>query len=211
MRVMDNIKEALNAGIHVNIRLNMDAGNASDLLKLSDELVNRFQGYTNLGVYIAVIHEFVGKINAHHSQIQKEADFYAIRDNLKRAGLLCSQKKELPSGLPTNRCIADNDASETILPDGRTGRCEHFSESVITGNIENDERDRIVTQRWKERLSVPECNSCALYPRCVRLKMCEWNKDGCNELERQSEIQTIKEQMLAAYQKWKEENNEPDE
>ena len=201
-RVMNNIREALDAGICVNIRLNMDAGNAKDLLALSDDLAARFQGYENLNVYVAILHEFAGKINEHKSQEQKEKDYFAIREKLKDSGLLALGK--LSSSLRQFRCMADNDASELIMPDGRTGRCEHYSEAVITGSIRNDERDESVIQRWKEPLRVPECSHCAVYPKCWKLAMCDWFKHGCSDLDRRIEIIEIKEQMLKAYQEWKE-------
>ena len=206
-RVMNNIREALDAGIYVNIRLNMDAGNAADLLNLTDDLIERFQSRENLGVYIAIIHEFAGKIHEYQKQEQKESDYFAIREKLRQGGLL-RMRKELPSGPRLFSCIADDDASETILPDGRVGRCEHFNENMITGSIWNEERDPIVTRRWKEMLSVPECRHCALYPRCNRLRMCEWNKDGCDDLARQIDIMIIREQMLKAYEEWKTEETE---
>ena len=197
-RVMQNIRTALDAGIRVHIRLNMDAGNAGDLLHLTEDLEKRFQGCENLGVYVAIIHEFAGKIHAYRSLAQKEADYFAIRERLKQSGLL-RKGEDLPSAMRNASCIADNDAGETILPDGRVGRCEHFSESMITGDLYHEERDPDVTRKWKERLVVPACRDCALYPRCRRLAMCEWNRDGCDELERRIDRIRTEEQMLKAY------------
>ena len=143
-------------------------------------------------------HEFAGKIHAYRTPEQKEADYFAIRERLKQSGLL-RKGEDLPSAMRNASCIADNDAGETILPDGRVGRCEHFSESMITGDLYHEERDPDVTRKWKERLVVPACRDCALYPRCRKLAMCEWNRDGCDELERRIDRIRTEEQMLKAY------------
>ena len=103
--------------------------------------------------------------------------------------------------------MADNDNAEVILPDGRVARCEHPGENVITGSIYSDERDKETTELWKERLLVPECGNCALYPRCGKLRMCEWNRDGCSELSRRIMKKETEKQMLKAYREYREGGN----
>lgn len=201
-RVMNNIESALKAGIRVTIRLNMDARNAEDLLLAVENIAVRFAGYANLDVYPALLHEFNGSVHAYEEQQKAEQDFRTLRKKLEEAGLL--RQKQLPKAFRLNRCMADTDTSETILPDGRVGRCEHYSEEMITGTIHDDRRDREVTARWKKPLTVPECADCVLYPQCRKLEMCEWNRDGCNETDRNLGIEEIKKQMLAAYREFKE-------
>lgn len=200
-RVMENIGEAMSAGIRVAIRLNMDARNAQDLCMLADDLAARFPDHRNLEVYVALLQEFNGKIHAHDSLEQAEEDFFAIREKMKGYGLL--RKRSLPENLRPFRCMADQDDSEVVLPDGRTGRCEHFSEDIITGNIRDEKRDRKVEQRWKQPLNVPECDDCVLYPVCKKLQMCVWNQESCAELDRRIRIRELKEQMQAAYEEYK--------
>ena len=204
-RVMNHIQAAMDAGIRVTIRLNMDAANAADLKILAGYLADRFQNHENLDVYVALLQEFSGKISAYESQEKQGQDYLTVREILKQNGLL--RKKKLPSSLRQFRCMADSDTSETILPDGRTGRCEHYSEAMITGSIYNDCRDEAVIQKWKEALSMPECTQCALYPRCGKLAMCEWNRNGCTDMERKIGVMEIREQMLEKYTEWKEKEN----
>lgn len=203
-RVMDNIKLALEAGVNVTVRMNMDAQNAQDLLQLSDDLARRFSNYTNFNAYVALLHEFSGKIHKHETIQKKRESYNLIREKLAKYGIL--RKYELPQSLRRVRCMADDDECEAILPDGRVGRCEHYSESMITGSIPNEDRDVEVEKQWKIPLSVPECRQCALYPICRRLKMCEWNKDGCPEPDCGIEIDELKEQIAEAYQKYKRRN-----
>lgn len=201
-KVMENIQTALQAGIYVTIRLNMDAGNAQDLLLLLDDIGGRFSGHENLDIYIALLQEFSGRIHRHGSESQAEQAYNDLRDKAEAMQLL--RHKKLPAELTINRCMADNENSETILPDGRVGRCEHYSEAMITGDIWNNERDPVVLNNWKEPLSAPECAECVLYPQCQKLKLCEWNREGCNELDRRIKITELRNQVLSAYREYKE-------
>ena len=196
-RVMNNIQSALDAGIRVTIRLNMDARNAQNLLELVDDVAERFPDKDGLDMYVELLHAFAGGIHAHQSQEQAQNDYEAIKRNITASGLM--KKTELPRSLRIGHCMADNDQSEVILPDGRVGRCEHFSKKMITGHIRDDIRDRAVEAMWKAKLSVPECENCPFYPQCTKLKECEWNKEGCPEIERNIRMQELKEQMLRIY------------
>lgn len=203
-RVMGNIQSALDAGIAVTIRLNMDARNAGNLLRLLDDVKARFEGCDNLDIYIALLHEFEGKIHRHETDRQAEEAYGLLRDKAEAMGML--RRKPLPDGIAINSCMADNDACETILPDGRVGRCEHFSEAMVTGDIWNDARDTAVETNWRKPLSVPECEDCALYPQCRKLSLCEWNRDGCDRLDRSIKINDLKRKMLEAYHVYKKES-----
>ncbi|MBO4745372.1 MAG: 4Fe-4S cluster-binding domain-containing protein [Bacteroidales bacterium] len=197
LRVMDNIQYALEAGIRVTVRMNMGEHNAKDLLLLADDLAERFHKYPGFHAYVAVINDFTGKMHIQDTMQTQRDNFAQIRDRLNKRGIYI--KKDYLRGLRTARCMADNDTSETILPDGRVGRCEHYSDSMITGSIMDNVRDNEVEKKWKDPLSVPECDQCVMYPVCWKLKMCEWNKDGCSELTRNIEIDEIKKQVLEVY------------
>ena len=94
--------------------------------------------------------------------------------------------------------MADDDASVTILPDGRLGKCEHYSESETFGSIYSDGRDADMIQSWKEQLEEQaECGICPLYPQCIRLKKCEWEQFGCSEADRQMKLQRLRFQIAS--------------
>lgn len=201
-RVLDHIAAAAEAGIQVSVRLNMNTGNAEDLLRLADLLVERFTGKQNIRAYPALIKLFTGKKERAFETRQNLLDsYYALEEKLEAYGLL--KEETLYRSIRIFRCMADNDSSEVILPDGRTGCCEQDSEEMITGSIYDERKDEAVIRRWKEPLSVPECGDCALLPLCTRLKKCEWNTDGCPEEERLISVRTLQKQMLRAYEEYK--------
>lgn len=200
-RVMNNIKTALETGIAVTIRLNMYAWNAEDLLFLMDEIGNRFPGPVKPEIYIALLHEFAGKIHRYRSRQDTEQAYYTLRNTAEEMGML--RQRTLPDTLRINRCMADSDACETILPDGRVGRCEHFSDAMITGNIWEDRRDTDVEKKWKAPLRVAKCQTCLLYPQCTKLEMCEWNRNGCDEMDRRIRTEELKRQILATFHEFR--------
>ena len=102
--------------------------------------------------------------------------------------------------------MADSDACEVILPDGRIGKCEHFSESEIIGSIYSDERDEALIRDWK-RLApdCPECADCALYPRCRHLAKCDWTESSCRPSRRRVEEYKLTRMVLDKYRSKKDE------
>ena len=199
-RVMRNIGLLLDAGISVQIRLNMDKNNANDLMALVDELSVRFGGRSGFKVYAALLGETgqakVGRFDGVDAAMDRYA---ALGKKLKDLGL--ASEEGVSTKLTINNCMADRDGCFTILPDGRLGKCEHESEKKLVGSIYQRECDSAMLAAWKERLAVPECRDCAAYPVCRKLKMCEWYQNGCTELARRQEIYMLQQKVLNTYEK----------
>ena len=196
-RVMSNIKAALDAGIEVSIRLNMDRANAEDLFILADEIGKRFGSYPGFYGRVALLRRFIGDIHDFSSEeeaadyqqsLQEKLDSYSIGSRIK-----------LSRSLYINQCMADNDNCEVILPDGRIERCEHIRESEVTGSIYEDARNTEKVQEWKKTVYFSECMDCELYPMCVNLAKCEWQKNGCSEARRRNARKRMSEAILAVY------------
>ena len=197
-RVLDNISFALDEGILINIRLNMDKKNADDLFRLADILGERFCGREGFSAYATLLQEFKGRINDFES-IQKAAErCIALQDKLWALGL--QGGGSLQREFIFRRCMADNDASELIMPDGTLDKCEHFNVEDSYGSIYTNERNEDILRAWKEWEYYPECDGCALYPQCFNLKKCEWLQDGCQRASRLVTLHRIERQILTAYQ-----------
>ena len=201
-RVLRHIGLALDAGIRINVRLNMDARNAEDLSNLVDLLAERFGGREKFSVYAAQIQDFHGSRRSFGSEQEAIARMTALQDKIARLGLT-RPEKAFSRKMTLSSCMADNDAAEVLLPDGRTGKCEHFSETEITGSIFDDARDEQLLSDWKQHIVHPECADCALYPRCVQLQKCDWAKLGCSESARTMKLQQLQHQILTAYEQSK--------
>lgn len=202
-RVMRNILLLLDAGIQVQIRLNLGSNNGSDLYALCKELVQRFSGKNNLSVYPAMLHNY-GNIELGDDE-KRLADFYLLTSFLRDNRLLAISKAARKLAL--NNCFADSEQSITILPDGSLGKCEHDSEENLIGSIYKPLPDSRVWAEWKERLRTPDCARCMHEPLCTELKKCPVWSNGCTPLDRAVKDSRLEESILFAYEKKK--NRDP--
>ncbi len=202
--VTENIGHLLDAGVSVQIRLNMDLYNAEELMKLVEELAERFP--ERKGLYVYAHHIFKGNeamADTHSAEEWEKRSQAMIRleDKIRECGL--ESKAGISKHFKLNHCMADSGKSVTILPDGHIGLCEHFSEDEFIGHIDKEGFDEKVVQSWKERTpEIPECAECVLYPECIQLKKCP-NGGKCFPALREERIRKIKRQMLNEYEKWK--------
>ena len=202
LKVMENIGYALAEGMKVCIRLNLDQRNAEDLFSLCDELSAKFGRRDNLIVNLAFLQALEGEIHPFPSEEEAASCFLALYDKLIELGL--NSPERLERRIRANKCMADNLSSEVILPDGKLGRCEHFSESEIVGSMEDGVCDEDLVHSWME-IAEPfdPCRECAIYPRCINLKKCDWNRNGCPESIRIVRTELLKKQILREYSEWK--------
>ena len=200
-KVMQNIGLLLDAEIAVHIRLNMNRKNDEDLYRLSDELAERFRGRRGFGVYVHQLMDFGREVYAHNDELEGLDAVMKLKDYLYELGI--GGYTGLSRKVKYNQCMADNDKSVTILPDGRIGKCEHESEEKLVGSIYGTEIDRDMIKGWKETLDIPECRECALSPSCIKLKCCSWNTRGCTETDRLKMKKTLEYQALREYRRFR--------
>ena len=210
--VLTNIERLLDASIGVSIRLNMDLYNAENLLLLTDELAQRFDGKKNICVY--VYHLFEGntpmaELHSHEEWDKREQAMCRIEEKLKQSGLMA--KGRISEQIKLTQCIADDGKSVTIMPDGHIGLCEHFTETEFIGHIDQEGFDENVVASWKETIPlIPECAECFCYPDCVKLKKCG-NHSVCFLHDRQAQLRKVQYSMESKYKRWKECPNQDNE
>ena len=192
-RVLSNIELLLDAGVRVQIRLNVDLDNVKDLSELTDELVERFSGEKKPSVYSVLIHDFTSAGAGSGVGAEALAAWDALQRKILASPL--GKLRRLPRSIQANVCMADSDSSVTILPDGRIGKCEHESEQLTVGSIYDGITDPATVERWRERVEVPECQTCALSPLCIRLRLCSWTADRCTDEDRER-MRLSAEQMI---------------
>ena len=200
--VTGNIERLLNKGIDVNVRMNMDFHNAQDLKNLSQELADRFGGYSGFRAYSHLIFDENTPWDQRYS-LDKWTALYQAREELEQClaqlGLSAAGRSRLRRTLSTNQCMADDDHSIVITPNGDLGVCEHFSESEFIGNLDSEQRDQAVIQSFCQRCDeIPECDTCFYYPQCVRLKKCP-DLIPCIQPERDNLRKKIHTAMINEY------------
>ncbi len=203
-RVLDNIGHLLEAGIRVDVRLNVSSRNGEDLLRLIDELHERFGKQERLIVYSHMLYDGSDHKKEYGGEDKHNIYEYRMAIEQKAKAYGYHGEKYVNKGIRVNWCQADNDHWVTVTPDGRLGKCEHYADDHFIGSIYNDERDKDMVARFKQRELLPaSCSSCANYPDCIRLEMCE-DRDKCTPLYQKERLYVIHEQMHDTYNAWKE-------
>lgn len=202
--VLRNMERLLDAGISIQVRLNMDLYNAENLLELVDELAERFVG--RKGLYVYAHHIFDGNkpmAEIHTEEEWEKRDEAMCRLNEKIAEYGLASNRGISKHIKQNHCMADSGKSVTILPDGNIGLCEHFSEDEFIGHLDKEDFDNAMVKSWAERVAeIPECTECFYYPECIKLKKCA-NDNVCFRQHRNDMLRRTKKQMLNEYQNWK--------
>lgn len=210
-RVIKNIKALAEVGIKVNIRLNIDLYNADDLMTLADELNKEFADKKNISVYSHVLFENEGEERSDSDRKLLYAKQKALQKRLNQLGLYQDKIQHLDRQVKMNYCMADNDNSVLIAPDGNLGKCEHYVDKYFFGHINSQDKDKEMLQKFKKRRPMIEaCNNCPVFPICLRLEMCDESKH-CYPEEREEKINQIKRAMLNEYQIWKEKRVEKEQ
>ena len=197
-RVLDNIGLLLDANVFVSVRMNLDRHNAEDLLKLVDELAERFGGWSNLDCYAHELFEDDGFEPVRHSGDEWEeiARLQVVLEQHIAETTLCHAKRKtkLPS-LRHNFCMADSPNSVTINPLGELGKCEHYAYGHKVGDVWKGVTEKEVWDGWLQHRFEDDCATCALYPDCGRLMSCP-TKNPCRAELRKEKLAQVQALML---------------
>ena len=204
-KVYSNIKKLLDNDISIKVRLNMDMYNIENLYELVNKLKKDFGTYDKFKVYPAVLFEEIGADKIKRSDMQRNAVYdvflelceYLAQNNLFKPA-------PLNNVIKINKCMADNDSAVQILPNGKLGKCEHFTESEFIGSIYDNKTNYAVIQSFKEKIDeIPYCKDCKLYPLCIELKKCKVDVPfGCMEGHRKEKMFRLIQRMKLTYDLW---------
>lgn len=192
--VLTNIGLLITAGIRVSIRLNVDMHNMGEMSQLVSLLHQRFGPDEHLSVYSR---ELFSEYTP-----EERSTLYSQRMQLQQQIEACGyrRKRKLQNGIKQSRCMADNDQSVLISPDGHLGKCEHFIDCEFFGHIDHEERDKANIRKFKQRpADIGACATCFYYPQCYRLVTCPVYKP-CTPEERKEHLYDMTERMKYEYE-----------
>lgn len=206
-KVIKNIKLLLDNELRVNVRLNLGSHNISDLYELADFLSKEFSIYSKFGVYVNRLFDYDddGKQLYSEQNICSTVDAYnKFNSYLFEKGIYLKSSLKLPNEYNVHHCIADSNKSIVITPDGRLGKCEHFSDREIIGDIYVGVQDNALVSAWKEHQERSDiCKDCPCYINCIRLKKCPDISPQCNIYYKDQEISKLKLKVYKTYNEWK--------
>ena len=197
-RVIYNIGKLIKDQITVSIRLNQGLYNTSDLLDLINFLSDHFGGKDSVSVYNSLLYDQKVELD-NLSETEMYERFIMIQNKLIKSGLF--RNKPLKKKIRYCHCMADNDSSVIITPKGDIGKCEHFTNEHLVGNIYDSQFDSNEIQRWKEQYQPTlKCINCPLYPQCVRIRMCPEERESCTLSQCENKIELIQRALINKFE-----------
>jgi len=165
---LDGTAQTYNRDIDVRIRLNVDKHNIGEMAELIELLHQRFGAEEHLSVSSSGLY---GE-RAPEEKAELFAQLLQLEQQIARSRF--NHIRKLSKDVRPNHCMADNDGSVVIAPDGHLSKCEHFIDREFFGHIDSEERDIAIIRKFKERRAeIEACATCPFYPQCYRLVMCE--------------------------------------
>ena len=202
--VTDNIEKLVLADIKVNIRLNMGEHNKEELFSLVEWLGKRFAGEKKPNVYAHLLFEYEKTGVSVEKHIAAAKALSMLEQRCFELGF--SHVEPVRKEVRLNHCMADSDRAITILPTGKLGKCEHYSDDEFVGDIYSGITDKAKVAEFAERVVPKElCNDCPAYPQCIRLKKCNTNVLApCDVARRMLAKHKLEIQAKYTYRKLKE-------
>jgi len=207
VRVMNNIESLINAGIKVTVRLNMDFHNADDLYNLADYLNKRFgiNQLLNFDLHMLLENSTQVQIDRpdeeRHLLIEK---YNALNKHL--ATLVHLKEYDLSKVRRWKQCMADDNSATTILPDGKLGKCDYYTDDGFWGSIYSEEIDEKEILRFKKTIRPnggEKCDTCPIRPICFGLEVCCDNMKRCDKYDQRNKIIAMDNCILRTYEKYK--------
>lgn len=195
-RVLNNIDDLLRENIQVVIRYNTDEQNISNLFDLSNELFARFNN-EKLKIYIEPIIGMCIKSD----QVDYERfinKYFDLEDYIWHSGFYYINP--LKNSIKANACMADNDSSVLIMPNGDLGKCDNELGKRKIGSIYTGIVDKETILYYKEKAdSYEECKQCQVKPECIRLKHCVFQQSRCNSFIKKRFYRRIERSVINTY------------
>lgn len=195
-RVINNCKGALDCGINVGIRLNVDNYNIEDMKGLLDILFEKFGNRLTVSIF-PLFESSMKERRTVEDRKKLYEKVYEVEDKAVRLGLL---RHSVHEKYQQSMCIVDDGRSILFQPDGSIGLCEHYADEDKLSHIDTLVYDEKGIKAWLEKCKPDDglCDDCPLMPSCVRVKKCP-EESVCNDQIKARKIRNEKFGVINLY------------
>ena len=176
--VMRSIHYFAEAGIKVNLRVNVDEENISRIEQFLYDLKAEFGDMHMIVVYLTPLYQ----AQQREAIIQLYKEILRLNDIMEQIGVPRTEKQPATR---LNYCMADSvGRSIVITPDGLFNHCEHLPEHRSWGDIIHGVTDPELYKMLQKPVEPDEsCKTCAFLPSCTffRKKCCPAWFEKCAE------------------------------
>lgn len=190
--VLENIESLLKEGVYVPIRLNLTRDNFEDIMKLIDEIEEKFGHYKNCRVYSYMVTPDAKKAVENFQEDGFEVYNGFTEDELKdlvsKWDLVQTRIDSTMSDGKFHRvntfrrfdCYAQVDTHININPLGKTFFCDSILDYKYAGDIDEPYKNKDDIKDLRELAEkYDKCTKCVMYPNCHKLKCCLAAEKNC--------------------------------
>lgn len=209
--VLDNMEAMICEGFEISVRMNVDLYNGDDLKVLIKKVFDRFGVNRKVFAYCHPVFE-TGLDDKTKRAPEDRKLVYQKTKELEEYMISLGQRAcmhSLSRTVRSHHCMVDGGRSILILPDGKLGLCEHYTDTEYFGKLgqSREEWDWEELDSLKEIGYVDECKTCPYFPDCMRLNKC-LDEYLCDEEVRIWRLREMRREIMDAVEKfYKNENN----
>jgi len=168
--IIDNVKSAVNKGMYVTIRINVDKSN----IEYIDTLFGNLEEHkilNEMGYFFGVITHFGSACPSIEDRLLSMEETYKILKG-KRVTDILKRSNNFKYRIPTDLggCVATARHSYVVVPNGNLYKCTKTigNPDEVCGNIENPDSKHNNFIKWLDvdNFYVKSCSNCSMIPVC---------------------------------------------
>lgn len=203
--VLNNMEGMIKAGFEISVRMNVDLLNGEDLKVLVKKVFDRFGVNKKVFAYCHPVFE-TGLDDKTKRDPEDRKTVYKLTEELEKYMISLGQKPVMHSlsrNLRNHHCMVDGGKAVLILPDGKIGLCEHYTDCEYFGDINQprEEWDWDELNSLKEIHLLERCKTCPFFPECMRLTKC-LDEYLCDDLVVEWRLRELKREIHDAIRKF---------
>ena len=174
--VLSRIKKVNEAGIFINIRVNMDSGNIDGVLQMIEDVKAFIPNPEDVSFDLVPLFD----LQASENGLEVWDKSFAIADNIMAQGLRVARHHSI-SKANFHYCMADAPyATIVIAPDGKLYNCENIRSFDSVGDVVNGiTNPEYIAKLYEVEPAMEQCKDCVSLPECTTFTRCSHVRVNC--------------------------------